>query len=66
MSPWQGLGFLAGMEELGSDLAFWDHLDGGGVNFKLSKDITSFSLARDSRIFMPLVLFPFEKRAESS
>lgn len=45
MSSWQGLGFLAGMEELGGGLAFWCHLDGGGVNFKSSKGITSFRLA---------------------
>lgn len=66
MSPWQGLGFLAGVEELGGALAFWCHPDGGSVNFKLSKGITSFRLAWDFRKFTPLVLFPFEKRAESS
>lgn len=45
MSPWKGLGFLAGMEELGGGLAFWCHPDGGGVNFESSKGITSFRLA---------------------
>lgn len=66
MSPWQGLGFLAGMEELRGVLAFWCHLDGGGVNFKSSKGITSFWFLWDFRKFTPLVLFLFEKRAERS
>lgn len=53
MSRWQGLGFLAGMEELAGGLAFWCHLDAGGVISNCQRVLPALGLPEISECLYP-------------